>query len=136
MTQSIIFQSPAPSEAPGMVQINSNTAYNKLDITWKHVAVQHLNRQLIGHKLRLSLLEIDGKSILAGRNEEKLIHPSLNWIILSGLKPNAKYSVTLLASNEFGDGASSSPVIRGKLKSRDKSKMQVFRLVKRRLAGW
>ena len=30
----------------------------------------------MGYKLRLSVLEIDGKPILAGKHEEKLIHPS------------------------------------------------------------
>ena len=115
MTRSIMFQSLAPSEAPGIVQINSNTAYNELDVTWKHVAAQHLNRELIGYELRLLLLEICGQLILARKTEEKLIHPSQNRITVSRLKPNAKYSVILPASNEFGDGASSSPVIRGKL---------------------
>ena len=114
-TQSIMFQSLAPSEAPGMVEINSNTPYNELDVTWKHVAAQHFNRELIGYKLRLLLLEIGGQLILARKIEEKLIHPSQNRITVSRLKPNAKYSVTLLASNEFEDGASSSPVIQGKL---------------------
>ena len=74
----------------------------------------------MGYKLRLSVLEIDGKPILAGKHEEKLIHPSQNRTTLSELKPNTKYSVTLLASNEFGDGVPSSPIIRGKLKPRDK----------------
>ena len=136
MTQSIILQSPAPSEAPGMVQINSNTAYNELDVTWNQGASQYLNGELMGYKLRLSLLEIGGKPILAGKHEETLIHPSQNRITLSELKPNSKYSVTVLASNEFGDGVPSSTIIAGKLNSRGKSKTQLCRLVKRRLAGW
>ena len=90
----------------------------------------------MGYKLRLSVLEIDGKSNLAGKHEEKLIHPSRNRTTLSELKPNTKYSVTLLASNEFGDGVPSSPIIAGKSKSRVKSKTQACRLVKRRLVGW
>ena len=143
MTQSIIFRFPAPSQAPGMVKINSNIEYNKLDVTWNHVPDQHLNGELIGYKIRLSLLKIGGIPVLTGQTEEKFIHPFLNKFTLSGLKPNAQYSVTLLAFNKFEDGVSSSSIIGGKSNSHGKCKTQVGRLINvgvrvgnTRVSGW
>ena len=125
----MLFQSSAPSQAPRMVTIDNNIGHTRFDVSWKHVPAKYLNGELTGYKLRLSLVNIGGEPVLNGKNEEKFIHPLMNKIRLSGLEPNARYSITLLASNKVGDGVSSSPVIGGKLNSCEKCKMQVCRLV-------
>ena len=114
-----------------MVTINSN-GHDKFDITWEHVPAKYLNGELVGYKLRVSLDQMGGRPALNGETVEKFIYPSLNKFTISGLKPNAQYSMILLAFNEFGDGVSSSPVIGGKSNSHDKCKTQICRLIKHR----
>ena len=34
----------------------------------------------------------------------KIVHPSLNTVIITGLEANAQYSIQVLAFNAYGDG--------------------------------
>ncbi len=97
-----------------MLQIKSHIGHNALGVIWKPVPPHHLNGDLIGYKLMISLVTIGGRSVLTGQTKVKLIHPSVNQMTLSALQPNSQYSISVLAYNQFGDGVLSSPRIGGK----------------------
>eukprot|EP00112_Aurelia_sp_Birch-Aquarium-sp1_P006951 Seg1759.9 transcript_id=Seg1759.9/GoldUCD/mRNA.D3Y31 product="Protein sidekick" protein_id=Seg1759.9/GoldUCD/D3Y31 len=61
-----------PSEAPGMLQIKSHIGHNELGVIWKPVPPHHLNGDLIGYKLMISLVTIGGSSVLTGQTKVKI----------------------------------------------------------------
>lgn len=105
----------APSKAPENVTVQSFMAHDTMRITWKQIESQYVHGDLKGYKIISKLLKIGGQSKVTAKSRVKMIHPSMVETTLTGLEANSKYSIVILAYNEYGDGITSSEIVGGML---------------------
>lgn len=90
-------------------------AHDTMRITWKQIESQYVHGDLKGYKIISKLLKIGGQSKVTAKSRVKMIHPSMVETTLTGLEANSKYSIVILAYNEYGDGITSSEIVGGML---------------------
>ena len=97
----------APSKSPENVTINDKTSHNQLGLSWNSITPAYVHGDLLGYKVLYTLTKIAGNAIVVQTTKVKIVHPSLNTVIITGLEANAQYSFQVLAFNAYGDGVAS-----------------------------
>ena len=97
----------APSRSPENVTIDDKTSHNQLRLSWNRILPTYVHGDLLGYKVLYTLTKIAGNAVVVQTTKVKTMHPSLNTVIINGLKANAQYSIQVLAFNAYGDGVAS-----------------------------